>query len=429
MPPEETPASSEDRVNHSLLNMLGPDADDDTPIVIEDAPAPEPEPEPEPETPPEPEPEPEENEDEEIDFDKDPTPEPEEPLTESKAVERAKIEGRRAKELEARLQERDIEFERVQKELDTQRAKLEEIEATRINPEDHPEFKSLKQEVLDDVAQAAELLPGDASRIVKDFGFLMGSYLNLPAPSTERVEKLAALKGDIVDRLGISEVPYAELDADERKSYEKEALDVLKLIQRNAGKTKQIQELHATLSEKAKIGHLSIGVKAYESTAKEFGDALSVVGDLSEDVIETDPFSIAAIVSKMVRDNPEYAKRLAVAKKEALDFVAGPKVYTQAEIDKLQAQGIDIKVHNAERARIHKEKQKREAVTLVEAKMIRADYIKLKREVAALKADKDSEESETDALLSTHKRKPGKVVVEKYVPAKDRPLSIEKYLG
>jgi len=61
---------------------------------------------------------------EEVDYDA--------PPTESKAVEQAKIRGKEAKELKAKLTERELELDKIQKDYEATRARLEEIEATKI---------------------------------------------------------------------------------------------------------------------------------------------------------------------------------------------------------------------------------------------------------------------------------------------------------
>lgn len=406
----ETEYSLEQRPNSILEGILG-----DTP---EPAPTPEPEPEPEPES-------------DEVDYDVDTTPAPEPVKRESKAAERAKIEGRRAKELEAKLTERELEFERVSQERETLAQELEAFKTTNVDPMSHPDFVSLKNEILSDVKSAAELMPIDRPNYLTDnFGSFMTAYQNLPEDGSERSEGLSALKGSIVDKLQLSEVPYAELEPDERRAYETTALEVLKIIQRNAGKTRNLQDLAQSLTEKSKVGLLSVGSKAYEAAAKEFEDALSAIGDLPDEVIEENPYAIESVVAKMAKESPQFAKVLATAKKDVMEMSIGPRVLTQAEIDKMQANGTDIKKFNAERAKLHKAKQLKLAGMAAQGLATRALLAKVLKENAELRLNKESEASEFDVISQSMKKKaPAKAPEPDYVPPSKRPLAIEKYLN
>lgn len=417
MPPEIDIVEAPNRTNNALEDLFK-----EAPVV-DSIPEPKPEPEPEPEPEPQPEPEPEieeEEQEEETETDYDAPDAKDEPLTESKAVEQAKLKGREAKELKARLTEKELETERISKERDDLAARLSEVEATKINPREHPEFKELLGEANKYIRTTADTIPGDSDSYVKNFGTLITSYMDLPDRGAARTEKMEDFRASVVDTLKLSDIPYAELDADEKKAYHNDVRDVIKALQGNVDRTQKLIKMEADLSEKAKNGHLAVGVKAYEAISKELSDAFAVVGDLPDEVLEASPYAVGSIVAKMVKDSPEMEKRLKAAQRDALELIAGPRVYTQAELDKLQANGINIKEHNAERLRLHKEKQKKLGKMFIEGVVIRADYMKLKKEYDELKAGKDAEESESDALIATTKKKAPKKEVEVYVPAAER---------
>lgn len=420
--PEETTETP--RVNNALEDLFK-----DAPEVAETKPDPTPEPEKEEPVvdPPEPESEEEtteeeEEEEEETDYNAEvkPKTEDEEVIPESKAAEQAKIKGKLAKELQAKLTEREVEYDRVVKEKEAAEARLAEVEAIKINPREHPDFIELLTDAKKYITETADTVPGDSDAYVQHFGNLIGSYMDLPERGAGRTEKMSEFKALVVDTLKLSEVPYSELEADEKKAFESDVKEVIKALQGNVGRTKELTRLNTSLEEKAKTGHLSIGVKAYEANADEFSKAFAVVGDLPEEAIEASPYAVGSIVAKMVKDHPEAEKRLKAAQKDVLEFVVGPRVYTQAELDKLQANGINIKEHQAERLRLHKDKQKKLGMMAVEGLMIRSDYARVKKELDELRGAKEGEESEFDALSKTTKKKAPKKEVEVYVPAAER---------
>ena len=353
----------------------------------------------------------------------------EDPKDESAARKQAKLKGREAKELKTKLTERELELDRAQKERDELKARLEEVETTRIRPEDHPDFVDLRDSILADVEQASELLPIPSPEAVsKNFGNFMSEYMKFDGlKGEERTAARAALKGVIVDSLGVSDLPYADLDEDERRAFDGTTTEILKIIQRNVGKTKELQKLNATLTDKAKIGHLSVGVRAYENTVKEFKPILDSIGDLAEDVIEANPHAIESVVAKLAKESPEAAKRLEKAKADVLEAIVGPRALTQKEIDKLEANGTDVKQFMAERSKAHRVKQQKLAAFFVQGLMTRSVLKDTLSRLAKYEQDEDAENSEFDTIRQTTKKKAAPV--SKEVRPKDRPSPLSKLFG
>lgn len=376
----------------------------------------------------------ENGDDEEVDWESDDSAQDEEeeedPKTESAARKQAKLKGREAKELKAKLTERELELERLKVERDEFAARVQEIEATKLRPEDHEEYRELRESVLSDVTEASDLLPlPDPTLVPREFGNFMADYLAMTAlQGEERSEARTKLKGLIVDRLKLSEIPYAEMDDDERRQYEGTVTDVLKIVQRNVSKTKELQKLHSTLSERAKNGQLAVGVRSYENTVREFKPILDAVGDLADDVIEANPYAIESVVAKIVKTNPKAKARLEKAKADVLEVIVGPRALTQAEIDKLEANGTDLKTFMAERQKAHRAKQQKLAALFVQGLMTRSLTKEMAAKLAKYEDDKESEESEFDAIRRSTSKKKAEVK-EKVVRPKDRQSPLVTLLG
>ena len=374
------------------------------------------------------------SEDEEEDWDKDPSDssdadDEEEFANDSAAVRQAKIKGREAKRLKAQLTERELELTNLRRERDELNARVQEIEAVNLRPDDHPEYSDLKTAVLSDVREAADLLNiPDPTLVTREFGNFMADYLLMSSKEgDERLEARTKLKGLIVDKLKLSEIPYADLDDDERRQHESVATDVLKILQRNAGKTKELQKLHTTLTERAKNGKLSVGVRSYENTVREFKPVLEAVGDLADDVIDANPHAIESIVAKLVKTSPKAAKRLEKARADVLEAIVGPRALTQAEIDKLEANGTDMKSFMAERQKAHRAKQQKLAAFFVQGLMTRSLLKEMATKLSKYEKVKDEEESEFDAVRKVTK-KTAKVTTKEVRP-KDRPSPLQSILG
>ncbi len=328
-------------------------------------------------------------------------------ISESKAREQAKIRGREAKELKAKLTEKDLELARVTKELGEKKARLDEVEATQIKPHEHPDYVGAREAILSDVRVVSRRLQGETKNLlVKKFGFLMDAFLEASdAPPEKASEADDKLTGAIVDNLKLSDVAYADMDEEERNSTLPTVDRILGLLERNSGKTRELQNLYTKLESRAKTGKLSVGYKEYENKTNEFKPIIDKVGDVPEEVLETKPHSIEAVVAKLIKSSPEAKKRFEKAQKDVLDVLVGPRVLTQDDIDKLEANGTDIKEYLVERDRLHQAKLKKLAPMFVQALVTRAEFSKYVEKASKVSNDSDEAESEFDAVQKASKKK------------------------
>ena len=329
------------------------------------------------------------------------------PANESEARKQAKEKGREAKQLKTQLTERQLELEKIREEKKALEERLELVESTKTRPEDTPEFQERHEAVMSDVRAVARRLPVKSRMLLTpNFGAIMVSYMDsLEAPLETSDESDKALMETIVDKLSLSEIPFADLDDDEREALRPQVDKVMDLLERNLEKTKDLQKLHTTLKEKSKTGHLSIGVRQYMAAVDELKPILDSVGDLSDEMIDTDPYAVASVVAKLVKSSPEGKRRLEAAKKEVLEVLIGPPALTQDEIDKLHNNGTDVKEFMRERDKRQNALKKKLAPLFVQALMSRAHFKTSLAKLAKLEIDKSSEESEFDALQEVTKKR------------------------
>jgi len=333
--------------------------------------------------------------------------EEESPRNESKAREQAKIRGREAKELKAKLTEKDLELSRVTKELEEKKSRLAEVEATQIKPYEHPDYVSARENILSDVRVVSRRLPGETKTLlVKKFGFLMDAFLEASEVSSDKAaEADEKLTGAIVDNLKLSDVAYADMDEDERSETLPTVDRIMGLLERNSEKTRDLQNLYTKLESRAKTGKLSVGYKEYENKTNEFKPIIDKVGDVPNDVLETRPHSIEAVVAKLIKSSPEAKKRFEKAQKDVLDVLVGPRVLTQDDIDKLEANGTDIKEYLVERDKLHQAKLKKLAPMFVQALVTRAEFSKYVEKASKASDNDDEAETEFDAVQKASRKK------------------------
>lgn len=357
--------------------------------------------------------------DEEVDYDND-TPsleteeednddeEPEketEPANETVARKLAKENGRKLKELEVKHKELELDLERIRQEREDLEAKVKEYETTRIQPRNHPDFVELQKEILEDMERAADILTlKDPTLFTSNFGHLIQDYIKLDGLSgVDRRKAVSDFRQSIMTRLELTDLEYNDLEAEDKREVDRTINEVLAVVQRNTPKTKKLLQLDNDLHEKARRGTLAVGVREYESSLREISPVLDSIGTLSDELIESDPFSPESIVSKLAKESPEIKRKLEAAKRDVIDIYLGPRALTQEEIEKLENTGTDVKKFMVERQKAIFEKRKKLAPLIVHGLATRTLLKQYAEKLAKYEADKEAEESELDALRQTSK--------------------------
>ncbi len=327
----------------------------------------------------------------------------------------AKERGREVKTLKVDLKEKELALDQERTAREEAERRLQEIEAAQIDPAQHPDFVAKRDEIFADVRVSARRLPGRAKVLLpQNLASLMTQYSN--SVDLEGDELLAAderLASQIVSSLELSTIPFDELDADERKELQPHVDRVLDVLERNFGKTRELEQLHVKLSKRSKIAGLTMSVREYAANTAEFQSTLDAVGDLPDEIIEQDPHTIEAVVAKLAKESPEGLKRLKNARRDVLEVLVGPRPLTQDEVDKLEANGTDVKKFLADRNKAHRQKQVKLAAFFVQALMTRSVFKDSISKGVEKSVKKSSDESELDAIGKLKKRRAAPVVEEK----------------
>jgi hypothetical protein len=334
----------------------------------------------------------------EIDFESDPT-------DETMARKQAKERGREAKRLKLELEQARLKLKETEDQAKQLQTRMSEVESSVVDPESHPDYRSLLVEMRTDVSRSAEVLDvEDPSLVVSNFGPLMKAYIDLEGlEGKERSEGLLAIKGLIVDNIIKADVPYAEMTPEERSAHSSVVSEVLRIVQRNRSNVSKLNTLKETLSDQAKKGVLSRGSRAYEAAVGELRPVVDAVGTLTDELVQADPFSPSALVSRLAK-NPDNKEKIEKAKQEVIEVLVGPSALTPEQVKTLESNGTDVKEFLAERERRIAARRKALAPLLVEAILTRAIT---KKALKALLDKGDASKSsakEVAALRSVGKR-------------------------
>lgn len=302
----------------------------------------------------------------EIDFDSD-------PADETMARKQAKERGREAKRLKLELEQARLKLRETEDQAKQLQTRMSEVESSVVDPESHPDYRNLLTEMRTDVSRSAEVLDvEDPSLVVTNFGPLMKAYIDLEGlEGKERSEGLLAIKGLIVDNIIKADVPYADMTPEERSTHSSTVSEVLRIVQRNRASIAKLSSLKQTLSDQAKKGVLNRGSRAYEAAVGELRPVVDAVGTLTDELVQADPFSPSALVSRLAK-NPDNKEKIEKAKREVIEVFVGPSALTPEQVKTLEANGTDVKEFLAERERKIAERRKSLAPLLVEAILTRA---------------------------------------------------------
>lgn len=374
-----------------------------------------------------------EEKDEDVDYDapapsdkpQDEEPPVEDPVErETIARKMAKENGRLAKQFEQQLKESQIELDRVRAERDQEKTRREEIEALKIDPNSHPEVVSLREETLKSVRRgAANLGKTEAGTFMAKYPDYINAYWQIDRLEGEQeVLGLQELREKIIAEVGGFQDPYEDLDDVDRAKADALALRAMTILENSLPNTKKMIEVSTNINEKAKTGKLAHSSKEYEEVVSRLQPILDVVGDLPDEVIEKDPYSISSVVARESKLNPAFRTRLENAKKDVLEILSGPRPLTQKEIDKLQVNGTDLKDFYKQQERSRQAKIEKLLPLLVQGLVTRPHFKDAMEKLSKVQEEQDQYDSEFE--VSRRATSPTKVKGDK--PKDVKPPTLRK---
>lgn len=318
--------------------------------------------------------------------------------TETIARQMAKKNGKLYKTEKATREALQLEHDRQKERADKAEAALKEVKATKIRPQDDPEYSRLREEVLDSVETQAELLP-EAKDVVKNFGYFVGTYLDSKKMGgEERRVARDKLKQDIIASCGRFDVSYDEMSEDERREADTLAAKVLQIVVNNAPKTEEMLTLGNKLASDAELGTAVVQEREYKESLARIQSDLDALGDLDDETIAENPHAIEAIIAAAIKDSPAAKKRSEDAKDLIRDVLVGPRALSQKEREKLKANGTDMKAFEATRKEKHQEKVKT-LIKLAYRGLLAGPLITPRlAKLAKLEKDTEAEHSEEDVV-------------------------------
>jgi hypothetical protein len=251
-----------------------------------------------------------------------------------------------------------------------------------------------------------DLTNAHAETISTGAGALIDQYQDaINVPRDQRRAAVRQFKNNLYQKFG-ENPDYMEEgeDAPQDATVDK----VFNFIRENASIMQKASDKADEITALAKNKTLATGVGQYEKSAKKYSEILEPLGKLSDEVIAANPHAPEAAVAKLIRDNPEAAKRAEAAKGAIVEMLAGKRPLNQKEMDSIVAnfdgEGDAIKDFTKKRATAEANLKSTMAKKLFQGLMLLSDYEEKSKGYEAYKSKSDSFDSEVDALDSTTRR-------------------------
>lgn len=309
--------------------------------------------------------------------------------------------------LQTTVQERDLEISRLTKERDELKQTAEISSAARADYRQDPAYKELYNEVMDGVRDDAELLGARNYGDPRVFGEFVNDLLEAKTKphGPEYDAAMKALRRKITDKLGNFDVEYEEIPDEDRTAFENKVLGNLRKYAPNVQK---LSKLASEIKEKGEKGISILNIRNYEAAHGKSKAAIELVGKLTDDLIDKNPNTVEAEVSRMVRDFPEEARRLDRVKKDVLEAFHGPAPLTEEDVKRLEANGTNVKQFEQERQKKFEASRISIMKDAALGRMARSRLATLLEELEELRAKDTDENSELQSVRRHGKKAAGK---------------------
>lgn len=321
-----------------------------------------------------------------------------------KAEERAAIEGRRRKELEAELSERDAILSEKEKRIQELEEQVRNGNKANANPALDPEYKSLHDEIVNVIDN--EFIEIDYNGKDNYRAFIGGlsveidGILNMPTLE-ERRSGVREIKEKIAMSMsGLSKEEWDEdLDGDASK-YRSQAGKVYELAKGIIPDLKDLEKIENNIKNNSEEYQLNKTVESYKTIEKNVSETLNGLLSLDQDAIDADPHSLQSIAYKHAKDGKNEKK----VKSLIQDIVlaeAGGKKFTPSEREALIKQGKTEKEIEGYEKQFEKKAQRNKEQfmsIMFQSVLVQSDFKKMAKENADLKRKLRNLEKNEEAI-------------------------------
>ena len=314
--------------------------------------------------------------------------------------------GRELKDLKTTHEEQTLEFDRLKAENDELKQQNSDYEVTAVDPRNHPEFQSYISQIKANREEfEIDLDQNHADKLEQGLGVMIQNYQTAKGDTEDRRGAVRAFKLGLHKQFGDED---AYLEEGEDPQHDPTVDKIFNFVRENSAIWDKAMDKQDEIATKAKSSTLAKGNENYSKAESSFDTILEPLGELSDEVIDSNPHAPEAAVAKLIRDNPEAAKRAEQAKRFIREAFIGKKPLTQKETDGIVAnfegKGDALKDFNKRRDVAHSKNQANMANKLFMAMMLLSDYEEKSRGFEKFKNKNAEFEDEIDVLDKVGKK-------------------------
>lgn len=333
--------------------------------------------------------------------------------------EQLSIQGRRAKELEVTLTERDLKLRELEEEVTKLRSEVEKPSRFAQNPMASPTIKAISNEIIRERDLYADNLRGTAAtEWSNNFESMLREHAairNAESPEVRR-QLVDALHERIGSTIGDDQIK-----------------DVMKILSDNSGKYIDMRKMIDNIGTLAEEEEIKMKVTGWDESKSKAASHINSIADVNDEFIAANPNSPQSFVAKMVKEDPAYKERAEKVKLAVVEAFNGKRPLTREEMTRLKE---NEEVSGVKVSDFLKERAKREEINRAEmmkrayiATMLLPELPDILAESAKSKQKQSAQEQEKAALLGgTHERQTPAVGGEEHVRAQDRPSAVGNVL-
>jgi hypothetical protein len=330
------------------------------------------------------------------------------------------IQGRRAKELEVAVTERELDLRAKEEEISRLKAELEKPSRAVRNPMEVKGIKDIADEIVRVRDTYADGLKGKVgSEFSQNFESMLREHANMVnAESPEMRRQL----GDVLrDRIG-------ETIGDDKVE------TIMQILASNSGKYVDMRRMIDNIGDLAVEEEINGKVSSWDEFKNKASSSIASIADVDDEFIAANPNSPQSFVAKMVKDDPAYKIRADKVKAAVIEAFNGKRPLTREELTRLKE---NEEVSGVRVADFMKERGKREEANRIEmmkraylATMLLPELPDILADSAKARQNESAKEKERAALISgTSDRTAPVAGKEEHVRASDRPSAVGNVLA
>lgn len=325
------------------------------------------------------------------------------------------IQGRRAKELEVSVTEKDLQLRSKDEEIAQLRAELGKPSRVASKPFEVPAIKQKADSITAARDTYADSLGGKPADVfTQNFESMLREHANMV--NAESPEMRRQLGDALRERIG------STIGDDEVKS-------IMQILAANSGDYVDMRKMIDNIGTLAEEEEINTKVSSWDESKTKGFASIASIADVDDEFIEANPHSPQSFVAKMVKSDPAYKLRSDKVKQAVIEAFNGKRPLTRDEMTRLKenedVSGVKVTDFLKERGKREETNRSEMMKRAYLATMLLPELSDILADSAKARQAEAAKEKERLALTGATQDRPGHAEPAKdYVRAQDRPSSV-----